>query len=114
MGTIIAQARQVSDNMLIAATRRLAELSPALKSSKGESGERGEVEDSEGNLPPLLPDFAEAPDVNFEVALAVAECAIDEGLANVKFNKDELRKHAEIGRWTPIYPKYVYDPQGAC
>lgn len=113
LGVIIAHAKQVSNGMLIAATRRLAELSPALKSHEGDSGEKGKVTDSKGNLPPLLPDFAEAPEVNFEVALAVAECAMDEGLANVGFSRAELRKHAEIGRWTPTYPSYTYDPDGA-
>ena len=98
--------------MLIAATQRLAELSPALKSHLGESGKEGELRDSDGNLPPLLPDFAEAPSVNFEVALAVARRAMDEGLASVDFGPDELRSKAEIARWTPTYPRYEYDPQG--
>lgn len=99
--------------MLIAATRRLAELSPALKSHEGESGKKNELKDDDGNLPPLLPDFADAPAVNFEVALAVAQCAIDEGLAEVSYGTEELRKHAEEGRWLPVYPQYEYDPNGA-
>lgn len=109
---MIARARKVSDGMLIAATRRLAELSPALKSHRGESGGKGDVMDDEGNLPPLLPDFADAPEVNFEVALAVARCAMEEGHASVDFGPDELRSKAEIARWTPTYPRYEYDPQG--
>lgn len=112
LGTMIAKAKTVSDGMLIAATRRLAELSPALKSHEGESGSEGDVRDSDGNLPPLLPDFGDAPQVNFEVALAVARCAMDEQLATVDFGPDELRKKAEIARWTPEYPKYEYDPKG--
>ncbi|CAG8770772.1 9326_t:CDS:2, partial [Acaulospora colombiana] len=79
-------------------------IATALKSHQGESGERGEVNDSEGNLPPLLPDFGEAPEVNFEVALAVAKVAMDEGLANVDFGPEELRERAEAIRWTPAYP----------
>ncbi|PVF97959.1 Aminoacid dehydrogenase-like protein [Serendipita vermifera] len=112
LGSIISQTKKVSDGMLIAATRRLAELSPALKSHQGESGSRGDVSDSEGNLPPLLPDFGEAPEVNFEVALAVAKTAMDEGLANVDFGPEELRERAEAIRWTPAYPAYEYDPEG--
>ncbi|KIM34390.1 hypothetical protein M408DRAFT_60185 [Serendipita vermifera MAFF 305830] len=112
LGTMIAKAKKVSDGMLIAATRRLAELSPALKSHQGESGGQGDVRDSDGNLPPLLPDFGEAPHVNFEVALAVAQCAIEEQLATVDFELDELRQKAEIARWMPSYPKYEYDPKG--
>jgi malate dehydrogenase (oxaloacetate-decarboxylating) len=98
--------------MLIAATRRLAELSPALKSHQGHSGKEDDIQDDEGDLPPLLPDFANAPDVNFEVAMAVAKCAMDEGLAQVSYGTEELRKHAEEGRWLPIYPKYEFDPNG--
>jgi malate dehydrogenase (oxaloacetate-decarboxylating) len=98
--------------MLIAATRRLAELSPALKSHQGESGSEGQVKDAEGNLPPLLPDFGDAPEVNFEVALAVAKTAMDEGLSNVDFGLEELRERAEALRWTPAYPTYEYDPEG--
>jgi malate dehydrogenase (oxaloacetate-decarboxylating) len=112
LGTLIARARKVSDGMLIAATQRLAELSPALKSHEGESGGKGDVRDADGNLPPLLPDFADAPAVNFEVALAVARCAMDEGLSSVDFGPDELRSKAEIVRWTPTYPRYEYHPQG--
>jgi malate dehydrogenase (oxaloacetate-decarboxylating) len=98
--------------MLIAATRRLAELSPALKSHQGETGKEGHLQDEDGDLPPLLPDFADAPEVNFEVALAVAKCAMDEGIAQVSYGTEELRKHAEEGRWLPVYPKYEFDPNG--
>lgn len=103
----------MSDRMLIAATHRLAELSPALKSTQGESGREDEAEDEEGNLPPLLPDFADALGVNFEVALAVAKCAMEDGIAQVSYGVDELRRHAEGRRWLPVYPKYTYDPHGA-
>ncbi|KAG8834756.1 NAD-dependent malic enzyme, mitochondrial [Serendipita sp. 399] len=107
-GAILARATKVSDGMLIAAVRRLAELSPALKSQQGESGEKGSVKDAEGNLPPLLPDFESAPDTNFEVSIAVAECAIQEGLARIDFDPSQLREEAESFRWQPTYPRYVY------
>jgi len=102
----------MTNAMLIAGTRRLAELSPAFKSSKGESGEKGSVEDKHGNVPPLLPDFEEVPHVNFEVAISVAEAAIDEGVARIDWGKEEVRRKAEEMRWTPQYARYEYSPEG--
>lgn len=102
----------MTDGMLIAGTRRLAELSPALKSIKGESGEKGSVEDKHGNVPPLLPDFEEVPHINFEVAISVAEAAIDEGVARIEWGKEEVRRKAEEMMWTPRYARYEYDHQG--
>jgi malate dehydrogenase (oxaloacetate-decarboxylating) len=102
----------MTDGMLIAGTRRLAELSPAFKSLQGESGEKGSMEDKHGNVPPLLPDFEEVPHINFEVAIAVAEAAIEEGVARIDWDKREIRGKAEEMRWTPQYARYEYDPQG--
>jgi malate dehydrogenase (oxaloacetate-decarboxylating) len=82
--------------MIIAGTQRLASLSPALKNP---------------NLG-LLPDFADAPDVNFEVGVAVAEQAFDEGLSGVEWSKGEVRKKAEEMRWHPVYTDYIYDEAG--
>lgn len=95
-GCIVSQSRALTDTMLIAGTRALAALSPALKDPDAA----------------LLPDFADAPDVNFEVAVAVAEQAIAEGQANVEWGKDEVRARAKEARWEPVYQQYVYDPQG--
>ena len=61
--------------MILAGARRLASLSPALK----------DPDDA------LLPDIAVAPEVNFEVAIAVAEHAIEEGVAEVDFGVDDVR-----------------------
>jgi malate dehydrogenase (oxaloacetate-decarboxylating) len=71
--------------MIITGTRRLASLSPALK----------DPDDA------LLPDFADAPGVNFEVAVAVAEQAIDEGIARVEWTKEEVRERAKEKLWEP-------------
>jgi malate dehydrogenase (oxaloacetate-decarboxylating) len=86
----------MTDTMILAGTRRLASLAPALK----------DPDDA------LLPDFADAPDVNFEVAVAVAEQAIEEGTAGVDWGKGEVRKRVQAAIWLPVYGKYVYDPQG--
>lgn len=82
--------------MILAGTQRLASLSPALKDPDNA----------------LLPDFEDAPDVNHEVAIAVAEQAIEEGSAGVSWGKEEVRKRAEEVRWVPEYGEYEYDPDG--
>jgi len=95
-GAVLAKARTLSDGMILAGAQRLASLSPALK----------DPDDA------LLPDFAEAPAVNFEIAVAVAEQAITEGLANVKWDEKEVRERAKELQWLPVYGEYVYDEYG--
>lgn len=86
----------MTDAMIIAGTRRLASLAPALDNP----------DDA------LLPDFGDAPAVNLEVAIAVAECAIEEGTAGVEWTKAEVRQRAGEKQWRPVYGTYVYDTQG--
>ena len=95
-GAMLCQARKMTDTMIIAGARRLAELSPAL-------------EDPDNAL---LPDFEDAPQVNFEVAVAVAEQGIEEGSAGVDWSKEEVRAQAKAQLWEPVYAEYVYDPHG--
>ncbi|KAI9454914.1 hypothetical protein BJY52DRAFT_1282703 [Lactarius psammicola] len=95
-GAVLAKARSLSDSMILAGAKRLASLSPALK----------DPDDA------LLPDFADAPSVNFEVAIAVAEQAIAEGIANVDWGDQEVRENAKRVQWLPVYDKYVYDENG--
>lgn len=93
---MITQARTMTDTMIIAGTQRLASLAPALH---------------DPDLP-LLPDFADAPKVNFEVAVAVAEQAIEEGSAGVDWKKGEARERVIAAQWSPVYKDFVYDPNG--
>jgi len=95
-GAVLAKARLLTDSMILAGAQRLASLSPALK----------DPDDA------LLPDFADAPSVNFEIAVAVAEQAIAEGIANVDWNDQEVRENAKRVQWLPVYEKYVYDENG--
>lgn len=95
-GAMLAQSRQLTDTMIIAGTRRLAELAPALK----------DPDDA------LLPDFGDSPAVNLEVAIAVAEQAIEEGTAGVDWKKEDVRERAIEKQWKPTYGKYEYDPNG--
>lgn len=104
----------MTDTMLIAGARRLAALSPALTAE-----EKGEPYEYNGEA--LLPDFGEAPEVNFEVAAAVAEQAVKEGAAQadwaVGLGESELltkvvRERARERIWLPRYADYVYDENG--
>ncbi|KAF8706310.1 hypothetical protein AX14_013808 [Amanita brunnescens Koide BX004] len=101
-GAILAQPRRLTDSLIMAGAKRLASLSPAIRDP-----DLG-----------LLPDLEDAPDANFEIGIAVAEKAVEEGIAaapwvdDVKAGKTTVRKLAEQKRWSPRYSEYVYDPQG--
>ncbi|KAF8273851.1 hypothetical protein EI94DRAFT_1769051 [Lactarius quietus] len=95
-GAVLAKARLLTDSMILAGAQRLASLSPALKDPDNA----------------LLPDFADAPSVNFEIAIAVAEQAITEGIANVDWGDQEVRENAKRMQWLPVYEEYVYDENG--
>lgn len=95
-GAVLSKARLLTDSMILAGAQRLASLSPALK----------DPDDA------LLPDFADAPSVNFEIAVAVAEQAIAEGIANVHWGDKEVRENAKKMQWLPVYMEYVYDENG--
>jgi len=95
-GAMASKSRTLTDTMIIAGTRRLALLAPALK----------DPDDA------LLPDFGDAPAVNLEVAVAVAEQAVEEGSAGVDWKKEEVRARICERQWKPVYGRYVYDPQG--
>lgn len=93
---MLSKARSLTDTMIIAGTRRLASLAPALQ----------DPDDA------LLPDFEDAPRVNYEVAVAVVEQAIEEGSAGVEWKKEEVREKVREAQWKPVYGTYVYDPEG--
>ncbi|TRM59798.1 hypothetical protein BD626DRAFT_549994 [Schizophyllum amplum] len=84
-GAVLCQSRSMTDDMIIAGARRLASLSPALEHPDNA----------------LLPDFQDAPAVNFEVAVAVAEQAIESGNAGVSWSKEEVRERAKERIWEP-------------
>ncbi|KAH7101807.1 hypothetical protein BKA62DRAFT_702362 [Auriculariales sp. MPI-PUGE-AT-0066] len=95
-GCMLAKSRTLTDTMLIAGIRALASQSPALK----------DPDDA------LLPDFGDAPAVNFHVAVAVAKQAIEEGQAGVDWRIEDVEKHAREAHWEPVYHNYVYDAEG--
>ena len=59
--------------------------------------------------------MVDAASVNFEIALAVLEQAIEEGVAQaegIPTSAEERRNWAEEKRWVPKYLQYQYDPAG--
>jgi malate dehydrogenase (oxaloacetate-decarboxylating) len=89
LGAIAAKAKRMSDDMLWAATQALSQCSPAFHDK----------------MSPLLPKLSEAKMVSAQVALAVAEQARKEGLAQIS---DDVDLKALIKRimWTPRYYPY--------
>ena len=119
--------------MLIAGARRLAALSPAIQAApthstiKGSSSTQGYEYEGES----LLPDFNAAPEVNFEIGVAVAQQAVLEGTASSEWARrssgagedfadsevrdlilEEVKTRAEEKVWVPVYRGYEYDPEG--
>ena len=89
LGAITARARHISDGMLLAAARSLAEVSPSKRDPKAN----------------LLPPVSELRDVSYRVALAVALQAQSEGLAE-QTSREELEACIRLKMWTPVYRPY--------
>jgi malate dehydrogenase (oxaloacetate-decarboxylating) len=89
LGSISVKARRVSDGMLMAAARALAEASPSKRDRKAN----------------LLPPVTQLREVSQRVAIAVASQAQTEGLAE-KTGQDELESRVLAKMWTPIYRPY--------
>ncbi|RXK40536.1 malate dehydrogenase (oxaloacetate-decarboxylating) [Tremella mesenterica] len=97
-GTILSQSKAMTPDMIVAGAKRLSELAPALKDPDQA----------------LLPPFGDIGDINFEIALAVLEQAVQDGDASseVPKGKEERRNWAKGRRWTAVYPEYEYDEGG--
>jgi malate dehydrogenase (oxaloacetate-decarboxylating) len=89
LGSISVQARRISDGMLMAAARALAEASPSKRDRKAN----------------LLPPVTQLREVSYRVAIAVALQAQAEGLAE-ETSRDELESRVRAKMWTPIYRPY--------
>jgi malate dehydrogenase (oxaloacetate-decarboxylating) len=89
LGVVASNARRVTDAMMLAAARALAQNSPALKNSSA-------------SLLPPLPDLRR---VAAEIAVAVAVQAQKDGVA-AELSHDELLRQVSATQWTPDYPSY--------
>jgi len=88
LGVIASQANRLTDNMLIAASHVLANASH-----------------NAGIHTPLLPELTEFPEFSKKIALAVAEQAQKDGVANVT-GKNNLKDNIETLFWLPQYYPY--------
>ena len=86
LGVVASGAPRVTDAMMLAAARALAENSPALKDSSAT----------------LLPPLTDIRRVAAEIALAVGLEAQTEGFAP-KITEEELRQRVIRNQWTPAY-----------
>jgi malate dehydrogenase (oxaloacetate-decarboxylating) len=82
-----AQATRVTDSMMRVAAATLGDASPAL------------VDPDQ----PLLPAWADVPDVAVRIAHAVAVQAVADGVAPQRSNEELAQRITEV-RWTPDYP----------
>ena len=90
LGTIITGATEITSSMIAAAANALAESLTA----------------DEIAAQVLVPDISRLWDVCGAVALAVAEQAIDDGVAAAK-DRQTLLEHLASYRWRPNYPQIV-------
>ncbi len=88
LGIISARAKRVSEGMIMAAAKALAELSPTCSNPHAA----------------LLPPLESLRAVSLKVALAVGQQAQNEGLARVKGEAFELAIHTHL--WEPVYAPY--------
>ena len=87
LGIVAAHARRVTDSMMEAAARTLAEYSPALKNASAS----------------LLPPLKDIRQVAAAIAIAVGLEAQRAGVAP-KISEPELRSRVQAGQWLPEYP----------
>jgi len=90
LGLVAGRCRMVTDSMLLAAARALAERSPARQNPHA----------------PLLPSLRELREVALEIAFAVAMEGQRKGLAP-KMSAEEIRERIRQARWIPEYPVYA-------
>jgi len=86
LGAVAVQAHRISDGMLMAAARALADLSPSKQNPRGN----------------LLPPVTELRDVSFRVAQGVAIQARKEGLTDT-FDTSEIYTKIRTKMWSPAY-----------
>lgn len=89
LGVISCNAKLISDEMLMAASKTLADLSL----------------NSEGQANAILPPLTSLPEISRKIALVVAKTAIGQELAR-EMTYDELITAIDHNFWTPAYREY--------
>jgi malate dehydrogenase (oxaloacetate-decarboxylating) len=90
LGVIAVRAKRITDDMLWAACEKTAACSPIFQDPTA----------------PLLPTFAEVQKLSREIAIAVANQAIKEGLAQVDISSVTVEELIERIIWQPHYLPY--------
>ncbi|WP_335952005.1 NAD-dependent malic enzyme [Acinetobacter beijerinckii] len=93
LGVVASGATRITENMLMASSRALANCSPLLQDPQAD----------------LLPSLGEIQQVSKIIALAVAQAAILDGVA-VNISDDLLQRKIEESFWQPAYRKYKRIP----
>jgi malate dehydrogenase (oxaloacetate-decarboxylating) len=105
LGSVLCRAKLVTDEMLVAAVKGVADMSPAL------SGK--EVDETA----PLLPGVEVVRDVSVRIARRVIQTAVQEGVATEKdlpTEEEELDEWIREQMWNPVYrPLKAVSMQGA-
>ncbi|OOF11072.1 NAD-dependent malic enzyme [Salinivibrio sp. PR5] len=89
LGVLAVDATRVTDGMLMASSRALAECSPLAKRGTGA----------------LLPSLEDITYVSKQIAFAVAKHAIEEGVA-AELSDEALKKRIDDSFWEPRYREY--------
>jgi malate dehydrogenase (oxaloacetate-decarboxylating) len=89
LGAVAVNARAISDGMFLAAARAVANLSPARRDPRAN----------------LLPPLADLRHISLQVATAVAEQAVSEGLAEPG-NEENVAAAIREKMWEPVYAPY--------
>lgn len=89
LGVLAVGAKRVTDNMLMASSRALAQCSPLAQQGQGA----------------LLPSLEEIHSVSKTIAFAVAKAAMEDNVAS-KMDDDTLVSAIDANFWTPEYRKY--------
>lgn len=89
LGVIAVKACRISEQMFMVAAQKLAECSPAQAHADHN----------------LLPPLTEIRDISFTVAVAVAQCAVEQGLAE-PLAPEEIRQAVLAKIWEPAYLPY--------
>lgn len=89
LGVIAVRARRISEQMFMVAAKKLAECSPAHANPDHN----------------LLPPLTDIRDISLQMALAVAQCAIEEGLAE-PLSSEAIHQAVLAKIWEPAYLPY--------
>jgi len=89
LGVISANVNRITDEMLMVASKTLAEASPLANTGEGE----------------LLPPLTEIANLSKKIAFAVAKVAFEQGLA-LQIDDDSLKAKIERNFWQPEYRRY--------